>query len=574
MVDYTIPNEGTVTGAAGTDRLTYTIDSAGGVVLAGMTGSLATGYSGVFDGPDTLDGTFSGIENISYIDNAGGDDSIATLGGEDSIRAGGGNDTVSTGGGNDSIQGGDGNDDLSGGSGNDNLDGGIGSDGLFGGAGFDALYSNLDGIDILDGGDDFDTLFLVNGGTQAITMNSSAISSGAGTIFYSGIESFIMNGSTVADILTTGANGDWVNAKDGDDSVRGGGGNDNLLGDIGNDTVLGDGGDDKIYGGNGNDSLVGGSGLNEIYGGDGNDLILGGNGAVKLEGGDGDDTINGGTGFFELEGGDGLDMLVVDFSARTGGVFLDMGNKFIYQPSNRGYIKDMEGVEVTSGSGSDKIKTNAEFAMDDIVRTGGGNDFVTINLKGDDLVAAGAGEDRLTLNATDAVNGVTFSMTTATASGFSGTASDTVNSVEVSGINSLTFKGLGGNDSIASADGADRLTGAGGDDFLAAGRGSDRLYGDAGNDTIVGGTGNDFLHGGTGIDVFTFNKNGNSGIDRIYDFEDGIDLIRIVEGSMAGIQSKVTVNDDDTRITFTNGSVLTLENVDKADITLADFLFV
>ncbi len=60
------------------------------------------------------------------------------------------------------------------------------------------------------------------------------------------------------------AQGDSVNAKDGDDTIYGRAGDDTLQGMDGNDT---------IYGGSGNDILVGGKGADNLWGGSGNDTF-------------------------------------------------------------------------------------------------------------------------------------------------------------------------------------------------------------------------------------------------------------------------------------------------------------
>ena len=85
---------------------------------------------------------------------------------------------------------------------------------------------------------------------------------------------------------------------------------------------------------------------------------------------------------------------------------------------------------------------------------------------------------------------------------------------QVVGIESLTFNGGGGNDTLdgSAANGPllarggagdDRLAGGSGNDVLRGGTGQDRLVGGAGADVLDGGTGNDILIGGLGRDVLT-----------------------------------------------------------------------
>lgn len=110
--------------------------------------------------------------------------------------------------------------------------------------------------------------------------------------------------------------------------------------------------------------------------------------------------------------------------------------------------------------------------------------------------------------------------------------------------------GFAGNDEFWGGAGVDRLNGGVGNDTLNGDAGNDVLNGDAGNDNLLGGTGNDNmvggggndqLTGGVGVDVLRggagrdrfnfdigrpFNRN-LIGIDRIVDFQRGVDKIRI-----------------------------------------------
>ena len=131
-----------------------------------------------------------------------------------------------------------------------------------------------------------------------------------------------------------------------------------------------------------------------------------------------------------------------------------------------------------------------------------------------------------------------------------------------------TLLGLGGNDSLFARGGNDSILGGGGIDWIYAGVGDDsayggagqdvihgdagddklygearldRLYGEDGNDTLwggddfdilAGGAGADVVYGGAGADYFDFFNFFEVGlapgtIDRIEDFEDGIDKIRL-----------------------------------------------
>jgi len=96
------------------------------------------------------------------------------------------------------------------------------------------------------------------------------------------------------------------------------------------------------------------------------------------------------------------------------------------------------------------------------------------------------------------------------------------------------IKGKGGEDIIRGDNGNDVLNGNGkddlligglGNDILRGGRGADVLDGGNGDDTLMGGIGRDRLVGGTGADTFVFKV--GWAVDRISDFEDDVDTIRL-----------------------------------------------
>jgi hypothetical protein len=115
----------------------------------------------------------------------------------------------------------------------------------------------------------------------------------------------------------------------------------------------------------------------------------------------------------------------------------------------------------------------------------------------------------------------------------------------------------------------DILTGTAGDDVINGLAGNDYLYGLAGDDVLNGGAGTDRLFGGAGADEFVFADGGN--LDFIYDFEDGVDLIRLdgleftpdaVSTYRGGIGTLVTIGDDR----------IVLMGVSSTDIDASDFI--
>ncbi|MEM7667466.1 MAG: hypothetical protein AAF250_16595, partial [Pseudomonadota bacterium] len=83
--------------------------------------------------------------------------------------------------------------------------------------------------------------------------------------------------------------------------------------------------------------------------------------------------------------------------------------------------------------------------------------------------------------------------------------------------------GGAGNDTINGNEFADDLYGGAQDDTLNGGSGLDELFGGGGSDVLNGGASSDQLTGGGGADTFQFTVTG--GIDRITDWQDGIDLL-------------------------------------------------
>lgn len=154
-----------------------------------------------------------------------------------------------------------------------------------------------------------------------------------------------------------------------------------------------------------------------------------------------------------------------------------------------------------------------------------------------------------------------------------------------SGSASRDIRGTNGADVLVGTSGADRIRGDNGNDVLKGRGGNDRLEGDDGSDVLRGGggadeldggKGSDVLTGGTGADVFRFGN--NEGSDRITDFADGIDLIKL---SAPGIASFADLDISsnaagDAVVSFVSLgalSVITLNGVDAASISGADFIF-
>jgi len=117
-------------------------------------------------------------------------------------------------------------------------------------------------------------------------------------------------------------------------------------------------------------------------------------------------------------------------------------------------------------------------------------------------------------------------------------------------------------------------TGNGGDNAIYGNSGRNRLSGLGGNDLLAGLGGNDWLTGGAGIDTFAFT---GSGIDRITDFVNGEDLVRIdVDGldDFDDLQPLMFEKGGNVIIETGDGDRLVIMHTSLTDIDATDFRFV
>lgn len=131
------------------------------------------------------------------------------------------------------------------------------------------------------------------------------------------------------------------------------------------------------------------------------------------------------------------------------------------------------------------------------------------------------------------------------------------------------IRGGDGDDTLMGNRKADKLVGQGGDDVIVGGRGNDRIRGGGGDDRIEAGDGRDKLIGGAGADVFVFDD--DDGSDRILDFQDGVDRIRILDAD--GFDAlEITRRGDDLLIVHGDTQIL-VEHMAPGTLTEDDFLF-
>ncbi len=500
--------------------------------------------------------------------------------------------------------GGSGNDTITGNSVNNTITGGVGDDTMSGGAGVDTfVYRSGDGTDTITdfavGADKIDLTAFSS--TDALNAFNNRTAFAGGTLLTFGVgQTILLQGVTTSqlsqsdltlaggsppppppppntfygtagvDSLTgTSANEtfygeagndviramggiDIANGGDGNDTVLGGDGSDTLYGDAGNDTLRGEAGDDFLYGGVGVDLIVGGDGIDRIEGGDDADTLYGGLGADNILGGLGNDRLYGEDDNDLLYGGSGDDLVVG--GAGDDRIYAEDGNDKVYGGTGNDTI--------VGGAGDDNLRGEAG---DDVIYGSVGSDAVLAGA-GNDRVYGEAGSDRLYGEAGDDLM-------------LGGAENDSLRGG--AGLDALY--GDIGNDILIGDAGADRLYGEDGSDTMYGGDDADRLYGGAGNDVLRGDAGNDLLYGEAGNDTFlggadsdTFIIASSTGVelDRIKDFEQGLDVVQLVNSGFANfaeIQAAMAVIGAHTIITLGSGDRFIIDNILPGAFTAADF---
>ncbi len=114
-----------------------------------------------------------------------------------------------------------------------------------------------------------------------------------------------------------------------------------------------------------------------------------------------------------------------------------------------------------------------------------------------------------------------------------------------------------------------------GDDAIVGDSGADALFGDDGGDTLDGGGSDDHLRGGVEADAFLFY--GVWGDDVIYDFEDGSDVIGLLDMNWQDLDSDAADGDGDGQrddvVLFNNDSSITILNMTVAQVDEEDFAY-
>lgn len=281
----------------------------------------------------------------------------------------------------------------------------------------------------------------------------------------------------------------------------------------------------------------------------GNDIVRTFAGNDTLDGGAGDDLLHGGAGVDRIDGGDGIDRAGADLSAATAGVAIDLNGASTFLGTGR--MAGVEGFEaLRTGAGADRITGHRTAGLADGIATGAGRDRIALWMGGPDVVDGGAGTDTLLLVYDIATNGVWLDSVVAEGGGSYGGR----------------FNGMGLND-VAFA-GIERFA------FTDRSGGNDIIRTFAGADTIEGGGGSDVLAGGGGRDVFVFSRGVNEGADRIEDFENGLDRIRLAGATFADVGVTSVNAGRDALLTFAGGTTVLLQGLAAGLVDAGDFVFV
>lgn len=299
----------------------------------------------------------------------------------------------------------------------------------------------------------------------------------------------------------------------------------------------------------------------------GQDTIIGGTGAAQILYGDaltvGEDLSSGGTRTGTLTGG--RDVITVDHATGMSTIVGDAGT--VYSDS---LLRGNADVLTGSDSASDTIYGDADIVFDsscvganDTIDGRGGDDILvgdvnqtqrfpgatsgTFAYGGHDVIRGGEGADTIYGDFARVARADVGAISVAEGRNdrlFGDAGDDTIYGDGPDFDDAyLRFgrdyiEGGAGNDTIygdvripgtlpTDVDYAapDEIHGGADADFIDGGFGADRLFGDSGDDVLIGGPGNDQLTGGADADSFVFLPGSRD--DRILDFEDDVDEVRI-----------------------------------------------
>jgi T5SS/PEP-CTERM-associated repeat protein len=281
----------------------------------------------------------------------------------------------------------------------------------------------------------------------------------------------------------------------------------------------------------------------------GNDILAGSQFANTINLLSGDDVYSGLGGNDTVDGGGGND-----------GIYLGAGADIAFGRGGNDLIRGGSASdEISGGAGRDELFGDGGS---DVIEGGSGGDLIFGGAGGDMLFGGNAGDIIDGGSGNDVINGEGF---TDTLNG--GDGDDTI----TGGGGTDTINGGADDDTIFGNNARDIIDGGTGNDILNGGRENDELRGGNGDDMILGSTGNDSLYGDSGADTFQFRA--NHGVDRIFDFQDGTDVIEFNINSVNDISDLTLTNVfSGVDIDYGTGTIRVI-GLDDTDFSAADFVF-
>ena len=360
---------------------------------------------------------------------------------------------------------------------------------------------------------------------------------------------------------------------------------DELYGSVVNDKIFALGGNDQILSNAGDDLIYAGSGDDVIYAGRGEDTIKGGGGDDYIDGGPGADIMIGGPGNDHYVISEIGDLVVESIARGAGGIDIIDTPISLVAPDNVESLHALGEASINlSGNGLNNILVgNAGdnqllgFSGIDVLVGGAGNDQLNGGA-GRDKMLGGLGDDLYYVDSrSDVITESTNQGYDSVISTSSYVLSSNIEKLTLTGSENIFAGGNGlnnllvgnaGNNTLNGGLGADTMQGGLGDDAYVVDNPLDIIVDTGGNDTVKskisytlgsevenlrliglnnthghgnelnntlqGNNGDNLLDGAAGSDTLTgglggdgFILSSNVGIDKIIDFESGIDLLLV-----------------------------------------------
>jgi Ca2+-binding RTX toxin-like protein len=389
------------------------------------------------------------------------------------------------------------------------------------------------GSNVMDGGTGIDTLsyaFATAGVSVNLAVTTAQNTGGSGSDTVLGFER--LTGSSYNDNLTGDAGDNVIEGGAGNDTIQGGAGNDTLKGGAGDDAYYVDGvGDTVVEAAGGGTDTVNSTLAAYTLGANVESGRILATGAANITGNALANTLYAGVGDNVLDGGSGID--TVSYADATAAVTFSLASTTAQATGGSG-SDTLAGIENLAGSNyNDKLTGNAQANVLDggtgaDTLTGGlGNDTYYVDSPDDVVVeGAGGGTDTVVSTLADYVMGAEVESGRIVATGTASITGNALANLLYAGAGDNILNGGSGSDTVSYADAkaavtvslaitTAQATGGSGTDTLAsieslAGSNyNDRLTGNTVSNVLDGGTGADTMAGGLGNDTYYVDNAGD-----------------------------------------------------------------